>query len=314
VVHIISRLATSSIPVLTRSDRTAKRKIELLQDQVNALEKDLADALDRADSAVRRAAELEAHQRVIATGNGSVHNSSRHMRNGIGSGGSVMGSGDVYHTPGPASKRPYYPHRSRSSSYDQPYFELNTQDAELAPFGTGRFVLAPTGNLHLYPAATFYFPAHLAPDWQKALDPIAPGAPGSSSRPQRRGYLAPYLPFPLDPVHHAMLLDACFSHLFSFGRNSFRDKFEAEMEDDPMQRGSYFSPMLHLAILGIGWRYMTDERVARIYYSEAKVPHRGEEFIEKALQMVVEEVSDPRLSTVMGLITLSEFHTGMLKE
>jgi hypothetical protein len=143
---------------------------------------------------------------------------------------------------------------------------------------------------------------------------MLPGAAGNMSRPQRRGYLASYLPFPLDPVHHALLLDACFSHLFSFGRTAFRDKFEAEMEADPMQCGNHFSPMLHLAILGIGWRYVTDEPVTRTYYCETNVARRGEAFIEKGLQLMMGEVSDPRLSTVIGLIALSEYHTGMLKE
>jgi hypothetical protein len=201
---------------------------------------------------------------------------------------------------------------SAGSDIDTP--DGQNPDPEVAPFGTGWLVLAPTGNLHLLPAATFYFPAHVAPDWQKALEAMTPGGPGTAGRAQRPGYLAPYLPFPLDRAHHALLLDACFTHLFSFGRNSYRDKFEAEMEQDPMQRGHYFSPVLHLAVLAIGWRYVSEQEVLRTYYAESSIEHRGQAFIDKALSFVTDDMADPRLSTVIGLIALSEYHTGMLQE
>lgn len=86
------------------------------------------------------------------------------------------------------------------------------------------------------------------------------------------------------------------------------------MEADPAQRGVYYSPMLHLAILGVGWRYMTDERVIRTYYDLDSVPNRGEQFIDAALHLLIRELADPRMSTVIGLVALSEYHTGMLKE
>lgn len=175
------------------------------------------------------------------------------------------------------------------------------------PFGTGRLVLSQTGNLHLYPAATFYSPAYLAPDWQKALEALVPRPP---SRP---GYLAPYLPFPLDPVHHRRLIDLCFDRMWSFGMNVVADKFLDEMGKDPMGRGWYFSPMAHLAVLAVGWRYFKDPAVG-MYYAQENVGARGNAFAQKALERLWDEVADPRLSTIFALVTLSIYYTGMQGE
>lgn len=175
------------------------------------------------------------------------------------------------------------------------------------PFGTGRLVLSMTGNLHLYPAATFYSPAYLAPDWQKALEALVPRPP---SRP---GYLSPYLPFPLDPVHHRRLIDLCFDRMWSFGMNIVADKFLDEMAKDPMGRGYYFSPMAHLAVLAVGWRYFKDPAVS-MYYAQENVGARGNAFAQRAIEHLWDEVADPRLSTIFALITLSIYHTGMQRE
>lgn len=187
--------STIETAILMPSDRTAKRRIEMLQDRVNALEKALADAL------------------VVNARAGQSKEAALDQ---------TTGSSSIPNAPLPAPTIP--PPASRE------YFDVDSDDPEWQPFGTGRLVLAPTGNLHLYPAATFYSPAHLVPDWQKALDALV------SHPPNRRGYLAPYLPFPLDPAHHARLIDLCFAHLLSFGVNSFQDRFMQEMEADPMAR------------------------------------------------------------------------------
>lgn len=148
----------------------------------------------------------------------------------------------------------------------------------------------------------------MAPDWEKALEALIAGPVN------RPGYLAPYLPFPLAPEHHTALIDLCFSHMLSFGMNSFKDKFITEMRQDPMGKTAYFSPMLHLAVLGVGFRYFRDPEGVGMYYSGEGASNRGEVFIEKAMTMVMDEVRDPRLSVILGLLLLCGYNVGVMKE
>ncbi|KAL1413326.1 hypothetical protein Q8F55_001085 [Vanrija albida] len=262
------------------TDKSAKRKLEYLQNRVRTLETALADALRGQTSAPAvQSQPLGASQHLPQyQGHSFLIN------------------------PGEGLTTTELIRRARPVST----FDENSPDWD--PFGVGRLALSQNGALHLYPAATFYSPAHMAPDWEKALEALIAGPVN------RPGYLAPYLPFPLAPEHHTALIDLCFSHMLSFGMNSFKDKFIAEMRQDPMGKTAYFSPMLHLAVLGVGFRYFRDPEGVGMYYSGEGASNRGEVFIEKAMTMVMDEVRDPRLSVILGLLLLCGYNVGVMKD
>lgn len=139
-----------------------------------------------------------------------------------------------------------------------PSTELLSQEGTdgIESFGTGRLVLSSTGNLHLHPAATFYCPAHVIPEWRQALDTL-----NNTRSVPLPAYLSPYLPFHTTQAHHRKLVDLAFDCLLCFGPNPLKDKFVDSMDFDPDRRGLYFSPILHLAILGAGWRYCSDPEI-----------------------------------------------------
>lgn len=266
--------------------------------RIRQLEAELADALKVANAVPGQAAKSGSGSADGAGDEGQQSGASGAVSRAAHAAtvGSPLVDTNLAHPPTTAPPRDYG--RSDPSMADRP---------DCQPFGTGRLVLSQTGNLHLYPAATFYSPAYLAPDWQRALEALVPRPP---SRP---GYLSPYLPFPLDPVHHRRLIDLCFDRMWSFGMNVVADKFLDEMAKDPVGRGLYFSPMAHLAVLAVGWRYFKDPAVG-MYYAQENVGSRGNAFAQKALERLWDEVADPRMSTIFALITLSIYHTGMQRE
>ena len=180
--------------------------------------------------------------------------------------------------------------------------------AEFEPFETGQLVLSSTGNLHLLPQATFYRPAYVIPEWQHTLTALI-----SRSTPLP-GYLAPYLPLPMAETHHAILIDLAFDRLLSFGPNPFRDQFVSAMNVDPDMRGLYFSPLLHLCILGVGWRYNRDPNLAALYYPNVERIQHGDMFIERAKEMVLAEANAAHLSTIWSLFVMTLFYVGQSKE
>nr|XP_018266862.1 uncharacterized protein I303_00842 [Kwoniella dejecticola CBS 10117]OBR89020.1 hypothetical protein I303_00842 [Kwoniella dejecticola CBS 10117] len=181
-------------------------------------------------------------------------------------------------------------------------------DADESPFKTGRLVLSSTGNLHLFPSATFYCPAHVIPEWRHALDSFL-----IRSTPLP-GYLASYLPFPMAEEHHQLLVDLAFDCLLCFGPNPFKSKFILAMNQDPDTRGHYFSPLFHLCVLGIGWRYCTDRTVVQMYYPNTPKDNRGSAYMEKARHMLLEDSAAPELSTVLALFTLTLYYVGEIKD
>ncbi|ORY27097.1 hypothetical protein BCR39DRAFT_539242 [Naematelia encephala] len=187
--------------------------------------------------------------------------------------------------------------------------ETRDTRANWQPFPTGRLVLSANGNLHLLPSATFYHPAHAAPAWQQILEALEP-------RPvPLPGYLAPYLPFPMAQDHHRQILHNAFDNLLSFGMNSFEGVFLETMEADSNSRGLYFSPMLHLCCLGVGWRYCRDRRLFAMYHDQdTPYENRGDAFIQKAADLLLDDMAAPRLSTLLSLMLLTLYHIGMLKE
>ncbi|WWC98824.1 hypothetical protein V866_005717 [Kwoniella sp. B9012] len=174
------------------------------------------------------------------------------------------------------------------------------------PFETGRLVLSSTGSLHLHPSATFYYPAYLIPEWQHPMD-------FSISRPTPLpGYLASYLPFPMSMDHHRYLLDLAFDCSISFATSPFKDKSVAAMDQDPDRWGHYFSPLLHLCVLGVGWRYCRDQTMISMYYPNVSGEQRGKDYMDKAKVLVLNE-STPQLSTITALFTMALYYCGDFK-
>lgn len=177
------------------------------------------------------------------------------------------------------------------------------------PFGAGRLVLSSTGNLHLHPSATFYCPAHVIPEWRQALDTL-----NNTRSVPLPAYLAPYLPFHTTQAHHRKLVDLAFDCLLCFGPNPLKDKFVDSMDFDPDRRGLYFSPILHLAILGAGWRYCSDPEMLAMYYLKSPIENRGLEYVEKARDMVLQEADTGHLSNMLALMVMTLFYVGQTKE
>ena len=202
------------------------------------------------------------------------------------------------------STRAHSPAESNRSPSPSPSAStVTSRHQEEEPFETGQLVLSTTGNLHLLPEATFYRPAYVVPEWQHSLQV-----------PTRPGYLARYLPFPIAETHHRLLVDTTFDTLLSFGPNPFRDKFVAAMNADPDARGPYFSPILHLCVLGVGWRNIRDQTILRLYYPYTHRDQHGEEFVNKARDMVLAECVTPHLSNIWALFVMALFYVGVMKE
>ncbi|OWZ73110.1 hypothetical protein AYX14_01363 [Cryptococcus neoformans] len=180
---------------------------------------------------------------------------------------------------------------------------------EMDPFETGRLVLSSTGNLHLHPSATFYCPAHVIPEWRQALDTL-----GNTRSVALPAYLAPYLPFHTTQGHHRKLVDLAFDCMLCFGPNPLKDKFLDSMDFDPDRRGLYFSPILHLTILGIGWRYCTDPEMLAMYYAKSPIENRGSEYVDKARDMVMQEADTGQLSNMLALMVMALFYVGQSKD
>jgi hypothetical protein len=179
-------------------------------------------------------------------------------------------------------------------------------DEDVQPFETGRLVLATTGNLHLSPSATFYHPAYALVEHQQiASDP--PHAPLA-------GNLAPFLPFAMTAHDHRLLLDLAFDRQLDFGVNPFKEEFLAAMNKDPHARAWYYSPLLHLSVLGIGWRYCIDRDMFRMYHSGDDFEQRGVSFADKARDLLLAEAKAPLLSTILALICQTIFNVGMVNE
>jgi len=179
-------------------------------------------------------------------------------------------------------------------------------DSQRLPFETGRMVLSLTGSLHLLSTATFYRPPYIEPDWLKDLiqQPHIP----------IEGYLAPYLPFPMSKDHHSALLDLCFETVGSFGLNYFKPRFVDAMEQNVNSPGMWFSPLLHLAVLAIGWRYCLDKQLSAAYRPSSFHECRGQDFVQKAHEILLDELKSPCLSTIRALALLSLWHVGMYNE
>jgi hypothetical protein len=184
--------------------------------------------------------------------------------------------------------------------------DMINNDEDIQPFETGRLVLDTTGNLHLSPSATFYHPAYAHVEHQQMTsDPPNPPLPGN---------LAPFLPFAMTARDHRLLLDVAFDRQLDFGVNPFKEAFLAAMNKDPHARTWYYSPLLHLSVLGIGWRYCIDRDMFRVYHSGGDFEQRGVIFADKARDLLLAEAKAPLLSTILALMCQTIFNVGMVNE
>ena len=179
------------------------------------------------------------------------------------------------------------------------------------PFQSGQLVLSPNGSLHLAPHATFYHPAFLSPP--------AAGTCASSTGHAPGGHLAPYLPFHMDKHDHDRILGYAHDCMLAFGMNRFKSTFMAAVERDVSATGPsnpYFSPVLHLCCLGVGWRYERNRGVHERYQWESgdAFETRGQIFIKRARQMVVDRSDSPDLAMIIALQMLALYHVGMVSE
>jgi hypothetical protein len=184
--------------------------------------------------------------------------------------------------------------------------DIDDDDSDTQPFETGRLMLSNTGNLHLSPSATFYHPAYAVADHNLPV-PDPEGSPLA-------GNLAPFLPFAMAPDHHSMLLDLAFDRQLNFGVNPFKQEFLAAMKKDPNARCWYYSPLLHLSALGIGWRYCIDRDLVRMYHPDGDYEQRGFAFANKARDLLLAEAMAPLLSTILALVCQTIFNVGMVNE
>lgn len=120
-----------------------------------------------------------------------------------------------------------------------------------------------------------------------------------------------YLPGWLEKQQHERWLKAFFRSTATFGMNYFEEEFMRAMREDPLSKQFYYSPLLHLAALGIGARYDLSRNPVP---SNVEFHKRGEELIEEAQKMMLSEAENPCLGTIIGLIMLSIYYFGMMRD
>ena len=200
----------------------------------------------------------------------------------------------------------------KSSTYE--HFSLNTtyiKDNSMKPVGIGTMILSKSGSLHLEQGLTFFRPGvpYKIKDWGALEDP--------STKTNGIAYKANYIPIKLEREFHDRLIDLCFDFGISFGVNTFKDEFIDDMHSEHVQPDHYFSPLLHLSCLVVGYRYLSVKE--QITFSK-KVEKEGstEEIsltlLAKARIIAEEEVSEPALVTILGLLVLSLCCFGMAFE
>ena len=74
---------------------------------------------------------------------------------------------------------------------------------------------------------------------------------------------------------------------------------------NPPSRTSYYSPMLHNAILSVAANYCEDYRLG--------TEDRGRLFAAKAVECIGDEGERPMLSTISALMLLASYHSGNAK-
>ncbi|KAI5476968.1 hypothetical protein MNV49_006996 [Pseudohyphozyma bogoriensis] len=115
-----------------------------------------------------------------------------------------------------------------------------------------------------------------------------------------------FLPVELSMAVHSSLINLAFQWFLGTHRMVNRQAFISGLIAGTRTRD--YSPFVHLGVLAIGARYMID--TPAFLCSDPNDPEtRGNVFVEAAEKMVVDEIRDPKFSTVRGLLLLS-LHLG----
>ena len=149
----------------------------------------------------------------------------------------------------------------------------------------------------------------MIPEWQAYVESLV-----VARQTPLPGHLASYIPIPMSQSHHAYLVDRAFDTILSFGFNPFKDRFVEVLNTDPDSRGHWFSPVLHICVLGLGWRYCQDETMKAMYYPTTERDKQGDLFMDKARDMIMSDAQRPCIATIWASFCMSLYYVGTLKE
>ncbi|GJN94031.1 hypothetical protein Rhopal_007094-T1 [Rhodotorula paludigena] len=114
----------------------------------------------------------------------------------------------------------------------------------------------------------------------------------------------PFLPVPLSNELHLELIDLAYKWHFDTVRLVERDDIWLHS-----RRHSY-SPFVHLAVLATGSRYLRNPP-PEICDPPSDPNTRGEPFLRAALELVTDELADPKFSTIRGLMVIATYLGGI---
>ncbi|GAA5839360.1 hypothetical protein JCM11251_003959 [Rhodosporidiobolus azoricus] len=156
------------------------------------------------------------------------------------------------------------------------------------PSVTGQLQSDETGELHWHTETTVFDPT------------ISNRLPQ-----QKKASTLAFLPVPLDNKLHVELIELAFAYHFSVFRVLERSEVDISSE-----RKTTYSPFVHLAVLATGSRYLHNAP-PELYGNPSDPATRGEPFVDAALELLVDELSSPKLSTIIGLVILASYVGGV---
>lgn len=122
-----------------------------------------------------------------------------------------------------------------------------------------------------------------------------------------------YLPISIDFFLHNLIVDRAFLHL-NWAEIVIEEEFRQGLMRSSPIRTNHFSPFIHLVVLAIGCRYLSQEEAARICPNLSSFEVRGDIFAAVASGMIEAECSDPNLGTIRGLLGLTGYKSGRGEE
>jgi hypothetical protein len=109
----------------------------------------------------------------------------------------------------------------------------------------------------------------------------------------------------VDFFTHNLIIDRAFVQL-NWGdviqEHSFRQAISGSLT-----RNNHFSPFLHLVVLAIGCRYLTEDEAQGL---GVDFSDRGDIFADAAEVLLLKDCKDPNLATIRGLLALSAYKIG----
>lgn len=163
-----------------------------------------------------------------------------------------------------------------------------------------------------FPSSSNTLFGSLSSDIQTAGSPSAGNISAEPTRPIGEidwGRNLPEIPGGLDEDLHDLLLELFFTYFCSWccwtDPVLFRRDLAVCCSDHPSTRTSFYSPLLHNAVLSLAATFSDD---ARITENDA-----GAIFATKAKALIEDEAERPMLSTVQGLMLLGSYHSGSAK-